>query len=227
MTGSGPDDTTGWLTMDLPCRRSTPPAGAARGRLQELDAGARAAHFPSPIPVSTMQPNRGGCSAHETLEFFSADAGHRSANRPGQVHLEGAGDGRDLRAQAPQVDRDLLGEAAGLVQLTRLLVQLQDLAATRDELVRSPEQRDDAHREEQGQQRDQDPAAPRRGPSHRFRPRGTPPPKAWRPRRGRRPGGPEPRRPRPPSPFPSGWPSRGCGAGTGSSPRRRCSRRSR
>ena len=84
----------------------------------------------------------------------------------GRLQLERPCDGRHLAAQAVDVDRDLLGKAARLVELGGLLIQLQDLLAARDELPGGADEREHADAEQQQQEREQDAPAAARQPAH-------------------------------------------------------------
>ena len=123
--------------------------GAQDALLQQLLAApAPSSRCPAraPAPVGVHDADRVEAAAHLVLVAARARRCSRSASRArerpvGRLQLERARDGGHLAAQAAHVDRDLLGQAARLVELGRLLVELQDLAAARDELPGGADER--------------------------------------------------------------------------------------
>ncbi len=140
--------------------------GVLDDRLRELDPRVRAlavgVGHPHVVEVAVV--------TQVALEgLLLADMGHPDGEGDGsQVDLHGAGDDRHLRAKAIPVDRDLLGKAAGHVELGGSLVELQALLAVGHEVERRAEQGKHPDQEEEDEERGENPPpAPRRRRSRR------------------------------------------------------------
>ena len=134
--------------------------------LAELHARARA----EPSGVHHAHGDEVARPLHVALEAVHlADARHARRELVGRgVQLQRARDGDGLALEALEVGGDLLAQAACLVELDRLLVQLQDLAALGHEVERRAHQRDHADQEQEQEERIEDPAAAaRRGRGRR------------------------------------------------------------
>ena len=140
---------TGWLTIERPARPRRRPSSSSR--TMAGSGTAKPERAPEPEASDDAHVQERAVVLEVALERPGLeDPVMRLAKPPGGSRPRACGRSHPICAsQAPAVDGDLLRQAAGLVELDGLLVELEVGAGAGDEVPRGPEQRHDAHHEQQ------------------------------------------------------------------------------